>query len=121
MDCDIIAVLYPRDDHNGRSTKAIKASSRYVPPQLKRPRYNRHERESTQPLQNPEASALDYLSGLVVSRTPLLATTDEFNRPIIKDLNYLGGTQVTCNGKGEGFRRDFRWIVGGKTVDIVHP
>lgn len=40
-------------------------------------------------------------------------TFDEFNRPIIKDLNSLRGTQVTYNGDGKGTRRDFRWIVGG--------
>ncbi|KAJ4311316.1 hypothetical protein N0V84_010521 [Fusarium piperis] len=112
-----------------------------------RTRYSRGERESTEPLENQGASTLDYLPyleitfsgiprterGLIFGSNPncdvvlshqtisnvhFSLTFDEFNRPIVKDLNSLLGTQVTYDGEGKGARRDFQWIVGGH--DIPH-
>ncbi|KAK7429750.1 hypothetical protein QQZ08_003776 [Neonectria magnoliae] len=103
-------------------------------------RYSRGERESTEPLETQGASALDHLPYLVVrlsdvprtdkgllfgsnshcdvvlrvrgiSNVHFSLTFDEFNRPIVKDLNSLRGTEVTYHGEGEGVRRDFQWIV----------
>ncbi|KAM3456385.1 hypothetical protein MY3296_001664 [Beauveria thailandica] len=151
MEHDIIAYLYPHNDHDSSVTEAIEGSPRYRPPRLAQPsrtrpgrhgRRNRGERESTEPPENPGASALDYLPCLVVrlgdvprtnkglvfgsnpncdvvlrgkgvSNVHFSLTFDESNRPIIKDLNSFMGTQVTYDGGGQGVRRDFRWIVGG--------
>ncbi|KAG5801991.1 hypothetical protein H9Q74_012917 [Fusarium xylarioides] len=72
MEHDIIAYLFPHDDHDKSATEAIEANPRYIPPRLVRPSYTRHsrrnrrERESTEPPENPGASALDYLPCLVV-------------------------------------------------------
>ncbi|KAK7403872.1 hypothetical protein QQX98_010376 [Neonectria punicea] len=124
--------------------EVIEADPRHMPPRLERPRtrYSRGERELTEPLENQDASALDYLPCLeirfsdiprtdrgfifgsnpncdvflddkAISNVHFSLTFDEFNRPIIKDLNSLMGTQVTYDGEGEGARRDFQWIVGG--------
>ncbi|PMB71983.1 hypothetical protein BM221_002080 [Beauveria bassiana] len=100
------------------------------------------ERQSTEPPQDSGASFLDYLPSLVVrfgdiprtdkgllfgsnpncdvfinhpsvSNIHFSLTFDEFNCPIIKDLDSLGGTQVTYNQQGHGYRRSFRWIIGG--------
>ncbi|KPM39123.1 hypothetical protein AK830_g7448 [Neonectria ditissima] len=110
-----------------------------------RTRYSCGERESTEPPEDQGASALDYLPyleitfsdiprtdrGLIFGSNPncdvlldekaisnvhFSLTLDEFNRPIVKDLNSLMGTQVTYDGKGEGARRDFQWIVGGHHI-----
>ncbi|RMD43974.1 hypothetical protein DV735_g1087, partial [Chaetothyriales sp. CBS 134920] len=110
-----------------------------------RTRYSRGERESTEPPEDQGTSALDYLPcleitfsdiprtdrGLIfgsnpncdvfldekaISKVHFSLTFDEFNRPIIKDLNSLMGTQVTYDGEGKGARRDFQWIVGGDDI-----
>ncbi|RMJ03713.1 hypothetical protein CDV36_014762 [Fusarium kuroshium] len=110
-----------------------------------RTRYSRGERESTEPPENQGASALDYLPyleitfsdiprtdrGLIFGSNPhcdvflnyqgvsnihFSLTFDQFNRPIVKDLNSLAGTQVTYDGGAEGVRRDFQWIVGGHHI-----
>ncbi|KAF1733994.1 DNA damage response protein kinase DUN1 [Beauveria bassiana] len=54
----------------------------------------------------------------------LCLTFDEFNCPIIKDMESLGGTQVTYDQQGHGYRRSFRWIIGdhdmiGRGISIV--
>lgn len=150
---DIFALIYPHGAGTvgEKASKAIKANPRYVPPRLAQPsrarrrRRDRRERESTEPLQNPGVSPLDYLpslsvglgdnprsdQGLIFGSNPncdvfldidgisnvhFSLTFDEFNRPLIKDLNSLRGTQVTYNGEGEGVRRDFHWIVGGHHI-----
>lgn len=107
----------------------------------------RHDRESTDPPEDLSDSPFDRLPcleikfsdipqtnrGLIfgsgencdvplrkdhVSRIHFSLTFDDLNRPLIKDLNSLLGTQVTYNGDGRGMRRDFQWIVGGhKTPD----
>uniref|UniRef100_A0A0B7KJ04 Protein kinase domain-containing protein n=1 Tax=Bionectria ochroleuca TaxID=29856 RepID=A0A0B7KJ04_BIOOC len=41
---------------------------------------------------------------------------DDYDRPIVKDLGSLIGTQVKYGNDGEGWRRDFAWIVGGSKV-----
>lgn len=122
-----------------------------MPPRLAQPshtrhrRRDRHEQESTKPLQDPRASALDYLPQLLIGfnniprtdkshifrsnknydvQLPYLGisnihfslTFDKFNRPVIKDLNSLKGTQITYNSGSEGVRRDFCWIVGGHDI-----
>ncbi|KAM3481204.1 hypothetical protein MY5147_000837 [Beauveria neobassiana] len=100
------------------------------------------ERQSTEPPEDSGASSLDYLPSLVVrlsdiprtdkgllfgsnpncdvvmnypgvSNIHFSLTFDEFNCPIIKDLESLGGTQVTYDQQGHGYRRSFRWIIGG--------
>ncbi|KAH0423734.1 protein kinase [Colletotrichum camelliae] len=147
---DTFALIYPHGAGTvgERALKAVKANPRYVPPRLAQPSRTwrkRRERESTEPLQNPGASALDYLpslsiglgdsprtdKGLIFGSNPNCDVSldiegisnvhfslafDEFNRPIIKDLNSLRGTQVTYNGEGKGVRRDFHWIVGGHDI-----
>ncbi|KAL7917965.1 kinase-like protein [Trichoderma austrokoningii] len=53
-------------------------------------------------------------------------TFDELYRPIVRDIGTLTGTQVTYNNDGEGWRRNFNWIVGGnknprdRTPIVVH-
>ncbi|KAH8656455.1 protein kinase [Ilyonectria robusta] len=108
-------------------------------------RYSRRERESTEPPETQGGSALDILPCLVVgfsdvprtnrglifgsnpncdvfldyqgiSNCHFSLTFDEFNRPIVKDLDSLIGTQVTYDGEGEGTRRHFQWIVGGHRI-----
>ncbi|KAK9438330.1 protein kinase [Metarhizium brunneum] len=74
MDNDIIAYLYPHDNPDENVTEAIKANPQYAPPLLQRTE-DRHslrrrrdcrERESTEPPENPGASAVDYLPNLVI-------------------------------------------------------
>ncbi|KAK2743006.1 hypothetical protein CKAH01_18421 [Colletotrichum kahawae] len=118
---DNFALIYPHGAGTvgEKASKAIKANPRYVPPRLAQPsrtRRRRRERESTEPLQNPGFSPLDYLPSLSIGLVHFSLTFDEFNRPLIKDLNSLRGTQVTYNGEGEGVRRDFHWIVGGHHI-----
>ncbi|KAK1657740.1 kinase-like domain-containing protein [Colletotrichum godetiae] len=103
-------------------------------------------RESTEPLQDPGLSALDYLprlligfsdiprtdKGLIfgsnkncdiqlpfpgVSNIHFSLTFDEFNRPIIKDLNSLRGTQITYTGKG----RASGGISNGSLAIVTQP
>lgn len=40
-------------------------------------------------------------------------TFDQQNRPIVQDLGSLCGTEVTYDERGQGKRRNFRWVVGG--------
>ncbi|KAI0009525.1 kinase-like domain-containing protein [Xylariaceae sp. FL0662B] len=146
-DMDVIAYLYPYNDDSQRATKVIEANSRYVPPRLERTedRYIRHERESTEPLENTGDSALDYEPCLEVrfSNTPrtdkglifgyhpkcdvvlpyqgisnvhFSLTFDNHNRPIVKDLGSYIGTEVTYNKGGKGIRSQFQWIVGGHKI-----
>ncbi|KAF0318441.1 hypothetical protein GQ607_014359 [Colletotrichum asianum] len=63
---DIIAQLYPVANVGERTTKAIKASSRYAPPlvEITEQHYDRNERQSTEPPVEPSASAYDYLPRL---------------------------------------------------------
>ncbi|KAH8709519.1 DNA damage response protein kinase DUN1 [Beauveria bassiana] len=111
------------------------------------------ERQSTEPPEDSGASSLDYLPSLVVrlsdiprtdkgllfgsnpncdvvinypgvSNIHFSLTFDEFNCPIIKDMESLGGTQVTYDQQGHGYRRSFRWIIGdhdmiGRGISIV--
>lgn len=151
MEHDVIAYLYPHNDSRKRAFKAIEANSRYAPPLLQptedRPARHRsrdhRDRESTEPPDNPGASALDYLPSLAirfgdaprterglifgsnprcdvvvrargVSNFHFSLTFDDYNRPVIEDLGSFMGTQVTYNGDGEGVRSGFRWIVGGE-------
>lgn len=71
---DIIAYLYPHADVGKGASDAVEASSRYMPPRLKRTqsRYIRGERESTEPPEVQGASSLDYLPclGLRFSDVP---------------------------------------------------
>ncbi len=46
----------------------------------------------------------------------LAITFDQHNRPIVKDLGSLHGTEVTYNEEGQGARSDFVWIVGGHEI-----
>jgi len=109
------------------------------------PRYSRRERESTEPPENQGASPLDYLPCLVVrfsdvprtdrglifgsnphcdvvlnirgiSNAHFSLTFDEEKRLIVKDLVSSLGTEVTYDGKGEGHRRQFQWIVAGHNI-----
>lgn len=153
MDQDVFAYLYPHNDSRKGATKAIEANSRYAPPLLQptedrhshRSHRDRHQRELTEPPENPGAVELDYLPSLAVrfsdvprtdnglifgsnsicdvvlratgvSNVHFCLTFDEFNRPIIKDMNSSMGTQVTYDSGGKGFRRDFSWIVGGHGI-----
>ncbi|KAF5018843.1 hypothetical protein F66182_9172 [Fusarium sp. NRRL 66182] len=150
MEHDIVARLYPHGFGivGKRASNAIKANSRYVPPLLAQPsltRYSRHERESTEPPDNPGASALDYLPYLVVrfsdvprtdkglvfgsnascdvlldyrgvSGVHFSLTFDNYHRLVVKDFNSRMGTQVTYDGKGKGARTGFHWIVGGHRI-----
>ncbi|KAG5787120.1 hypothetical protein H9Q69_013809 [Fusarium xylarioides] len=153
MEHEIIARLYPHNDSKKWASNAIEENPRHAPPLLqpgrdqpaRRRRRSRRERGSTEPPENPGASALDYLPSLVVrfgdaprtdrglifgsnpkcdvvldyqgvSNIHFSLTFDDYNRPIIEDLGSLMGTQVTYNGDGEGFRRDFRWIVGSDEI-----
>ncbi|KAH7325037.1 kinase-like domain-containing protein [Stachybotrys elegans] len=43
----------------------------------------------------------------------LALTFDGHNRLVIKDFGTQNGTQVTYSGKGDKFRSDFTWIIGG--------
>ncbi|KAI3532312.1 hypothetical protein CABS02_13897 [Colletotrichum abscissum] len=144
---DIIAHLYPFANIGERTTKAIKASSRYVPPLIEftERHYDRHERESTEPSANPDASAYDYLPrlelrfsdiprtsrGVVIGSDPdcdvvlpyrgisgrhFCLTFDSADRLIVKDLGSLMGTEVTYDDEGEGKRSNFCWIVGGHKI-----
>ncbi|ENH66013.1 hypothetical protein FOC1_g10001135 [Fusarium oxysporum f. sp. cubense race 1] len=116
-------------------------------PRLERPRtqFNRGERESTQPLETWNVSALDYLPYLEItfndiprtnrgflfgynpycdvvlpnqgiSGTHFSLTFDNSNRLIVKDLNSLRATEVTYDGNGKSARSGFQWIVGGHDI-----
>ncbi|KAM3516793.1 hypothetical protein NHJ13051_009578 [Beauveria bassiana] len=145
MEYDTIAYLYPNNDENAlKAIKAD--PRHMPPRLKRPPtRYSRGERESTEPPENQGASALDYLPyleitfsdiprtdrGLIFGSNPncdvflddkgisnvhFSLTFDEFNRPSVKDLKSLMGTQVTYDGEGEGARRDFQWIVAGHDI-----
>ncbi|KAF5024768.1 hypothetical protein F66182_3146 [Fusarium sp. NRRL 66182] len=153
MEHDIIARLYPHNDSKKWASNAIEENPRHAPPLLQpvrdqpnsRRRRSRRERGSTEPPENPSASALNYLPSLVVrfgdaprtnrglifgsnpkcdvvldyqgvSNVHFSITFDDYNHPIVQDLGSLMGTQVTYNGDGEGARSDFRWIVGGHQI-----
>ncbi|ATY67002.1 serine threonine [Cordyceps militaris] len=149
MEHNIVAYLYPCSQNFQMVVAAMQANPRYVPPLLQFSENcherDRHERASTEPPENPGASALDYLPSLVVRLSDVPRTDkglifgsnrkcdvhlsapgisnihfslsfDDLNRPIIQDLNSLVGTQVTYDGDGKGVRRDFCWIVGGDDI-----
>ncbi|KAH0438167.1 camk family protein kinase protein [Colletotrichum camelliae] len=150
---DTFTLIYPHGAGTAgeRASTAVEGNPRYMPPQLPQPsrirptHCDRRKRQSTEPLQNSGASALDYLpslaarfgeiprtdKGLIFGSNPncdvvlraqgvsniyFSLTFDVFNRPVIQDLNSLRGTEVTYNEKGKGVRRDFRWIVGGHHI-----
>ncbi|ATY65352.1 camk kinase [Cordyceps militaris] len=146
MENDTIAYLYPHNDENASEAIEADLRHMPPRLERPRTRYSRGERESTEPPENHEgASALDYLPyleitfsdiprtdrGLIFGSNPncdvlldhkgisnvhFSLTFDEFNRPLVKDLNSLLGTQVTYNGEGKGARRDFQWIVAGHDI-----
>ncbi|EGX88256.1 protein kinase [Cordyceps militaris CM01] len=146
MENDTIAYLYPHNDENAFSAIMADPRHMPARLERPCTQYSRGERESTEPPENHEgASALDYLPyleitfsdiprtdrGLIFGSNPncdvslnrkgisnvhFSLTFDEFNRPIVKDLISLVGTQVTYNGDGEGARRDFQWIVAGHII-----
>ena len=135
---DIVAYLYILPETVPAALGALKSSSRYVPPRLKP--------SPTEPTKNGGASSsLGHLPCLVVkfsdiprtnrglvfgsneycdvvvdvkgmSQCHFSLTFDEQRRLVVRDLGSLTGTQVTYDGKGEGPKRRYQWIVSGHDV-----
>lgn len=149
-DNDIIAYVYPHGVRSEVASKAIETSSRCVGPRIQssRSRYNRGERQSTEPPESQGASDLDYLPCLMIrfseiprtdhglvfgsnnmcdivldtqgmSNCHFSLTFDNEGRLVVKDLKSLVGTEVTYDGQGVVARSEFRWIVGGHRIPLV--
>ncbi|KAI1108504.1 kinase-like domain-containing protein [Nemania sp. NC0429] len=145
-DPDLIARIYPYPDGSEVATEAIKSSSRYVAPRVQqaKPRipYSQHERQHTEPPEDPQSLNLSTLPcvelrfsniprtrhGLIFGSNPdsdvfinhpsisyhlFTLTYDAQRRLIVKDWGSSYGIEVRYGGEDSGRRSKFQWIVGG--------